>query len=95
MNWAVLALLAAHDAAAAAGDVATAHAYLNGASNSTARNIMGKSLYFFFPFFFSSFSIYHMVTELHNANDVFRQHRRQTFPADNRVCMGRQRLRWW
>lgn len=48
MNWAVLALLAAHDAAAAAGDVATAHAYLNGASNSTARNIMGKSLYFFF-----------------------------------------------
>ena len=93
MNWAVLALLAAHDAAAAAGDVATAHAYLNGASNSTARNIMGKSLYFFF--FPSSFLPFQFITEVHNADDVFRQHRRQTFPADNRVCMGRQRLRWW
>ena len=42
MNWAVLALLSAHDAAAAAGDTSAAHDYLNGAGNSTARNIFGS-----------------------------------------------------
>lgn len=42
MNWAVLALLAAHDVALAAGDHDAAIGFLNGASNATARNVMGS-----------------------------------------------------
>lgn len=41
MNWAELALLAAHDAAAAAGDSVFADSLLVGASNTSVRNIFG------------------------------------------------------
>lgn len=41
MNWATLALLSAHDAAAAAGDHDYAEALLIGASNTSVRNIFG------------------------------------------------------